>query len=541
MSIEFPLEPARKLPKDLVRRIVAAAIREYANDRDRAQMAEAALAHVRKDWIWMPYQKRKAQTFAEAYLEHLAERMGIPSRPAEGPAPAPEAPMPMPMPEAPMPMPEAPAPPPALESPAPEAPPAPAPELPAEARDVAEYVLDELRSDPEREGWNYLTDPTKHRMYVLTRGSKRMAQYHPDVYGGGVEGARAGLDRDLTPERLAAIWQTLITPFPARATPVPQPAPEPETPAFKPMPKPKPAKGDRTPRKSEPRGDATPPEVAERLARFLEFVSIDAPEPVQMVGHTDPFDEKAFARWAGRHFSPGDLLPVGRALYVRRGKRNMVAVSDRHRLHAIVWTGREPLNPDRPEHECTFVGVEKGDEERSYPSRDEINARTAYLMFSAVIRSALTDPRTGRVSFSSDAANSALKNAGMLAKKYLSRRQVLLAADAPKFFNYTSETQEIEIPTENFYGKPTSLSAGADPHAFAAGYFAQAAEFVSTFKARYGEPRLMRGRDRTYNDRVLALFDEQNPLTPGVFLSAEKEGIIKADADHLAVVMPIRH
>ena len=129
----------------------------------------------------------------------------------------------------------------------------------------------------------------------------------------------------------------------------------------------------------------------------------------------------------------------------------------------------------------------------------------------------------------------------MLAKKYLARRQVLLAADGPKFFNYTSETEEIEIPTENFYAKQTSVSADADPHAFGAGYFAQAAEFVSTFKAQYGQPQLMRGRDRTYNDRVLALFDEQNPLTPGVFLSAEKEGIIRADADHLAIVMPIRH
>lgn len=122
MSHEFPLEPARKLPKDLVRRIVAASIREYSNERDRAQMAEAALAHVRKDWIWMPYQRRKAQAFAEAYLDHLAARMGVPSRAENAPAP-----MPSPAPEpAPEPTPE----------PTPEPAPEPAPELASEPAPV---------------------------------------------------------------------------------------------------------------------------------------------------------------------------------------------------------------------------------------------------------------------------------------------------------------------------------------------------------------------------------------------------------------------
>lgn len=195
MHEEFPFEHAKKLPKDLVRRIVAAAVREFQNDRDHAQMAEAALAIVRRDWIWLPYQRRKAQAFAEAYLAHLAARMGVPSRPE-----APEtAPVPTPAPE---PAPEpAPAP-----APAPE--PTPQPQL---ADESAFTPSPRKRGRPRKlatepvaalAGPSTPTEPAPER--GLTGGDERLLQDSADDYeAAAAERDEPGSARTDTPERIA--------------------------------------------------------------------------------------------------------------------------------------------------------------------------------------------------------------------------------------------------------------------------------------------------------------------------------------------------
>lgn len=69
----FPFEPSKKLTDELVKRLVAATVREMEGKSPSDDVAEAIVDRVKKKWsfTFRPYQRRAAVEFVRAYVEHF--------------------------------------------------------------------------------------------------------------------------------------------------------------------------------------------------------------------------------------------------------------------------------------------------------------------------------------------------------------------------------------------------------------------------------------------------------------------------------------